>query len=44
MGKTEYAIELLNKSISLDENYCLAYYNKGICLSNLNLKEEAIKM
>jgi len=44
MGKKEYAIEIYNKAIELNPNYAEAYFNKGVCLSNLNFKSEAIDM
>ena len=44
MGKKEYAIEIYDKAIELNPNYAEAYFNKGVCLSNLNFKSEAIDM
>ena len=44
MGNKEEAIHQYNKAIQLNPNYTEAYFNKGICLSNLNKKEDAILM
>ncbi len=34
--------QYVNTAIQINLNYTLAYYNKGICLSNLDRKEDAI--
>lgn len=41
-GKLEEALELLNKSIDLKNDEYVAWYNRGIVKSMLNLHEEAL--
>ena len=50
MGHIEYftgnynkAIQLLNKSISIDSNEMFDFYIRGICYSSINMQNEAIK-
>lgn len=42
IGKYEESIEWLDKIISLEKDYHLAYYNKGVALDKLGNLVEAI--
>ncbi|MBW5397658.1 tetratricopeptide repeat protein, partial [Brachyspira pilosicoli] len=42
-GKCKEAIVYYNKSIELDPNYSVAYYNRGSVKADLGEYEEAIK-
>ena len=42
LGKTSEAIELANKSISLDKNYANAWYNRSIYYSHENKVEASV--
>lgn len=44
LGEHKQAIECFDQTLSLDENYCYAYYFKAISLKELGQRDEACKI